>query len=128
MAMRQSSSGGDTGPSQLPGDRGGSLLKALSNAGIAVVYCDPGMRIVWYENLPSAWSAQPLGRRLTEILPRSVADQLLLARAETERAANSRRIEICIPNGIEDHWYAVWVELDRAEDKICGVIVTAVDI
>ncbi|MBS3650542.1 PAS domain-containing protein [Pseudaminobacter sp. 19-2017] len=110
--------------------RGGSLLKALANTGISVVYCDLDFRVVWAENVPSIWSTEPVeGRFLHEFLEEEASDQLMSTRKEVIASGVTQKVEICIPADDGANWFAVWVDSDRAPSgEVVGIMATAVDI
>ncbi|MDQ6433587.1 HWE histidine kinase domain-containing protein [Mesorhizobium sp. LHD-90] len=111
-------------------DRGSSLLRALSNTGISITYCDLEFKVVWAENIPSAWSRHPVdGKQLTDFLPSGVANDLIRAKHDVVATGVSRKLEICIPAEGGSAWFAIWLDVDRTpEGEICGVMATAVDI
>lgn len=111
-------------------DRGGSLLKALSNAGITAIYFDMDLRAVWAENVPSTWSQQPIeGRSLHAFLPHDAAADLVRAKQEVIANGVSRRLEVSMPADDGAIWFSVWVDADRSPSgDILGITTTAVDI
>lgn len=111
-------------------DRGGSLLKALSNAGITVIYFDSDLRVVWAENVPATWSQRPIdGCLLDAFLPYDAAADLIRAKQEVIASGVSRRLEISLPAHDGAIWFAVWVDADRSPTgDILGITTTAVDV
>jgi two-component sensor histidine kinase len=119
--------GGD--PIENP-DRGKSLLRAISNTGISVLYCHPSLRIIWAENVPRTWSDSDVaGRYCHEFLPGPVAERLTEAKRSALAGATPHHLEISIPGADGAFWYSVWVDPDGDGDgKVQGIVMTAVDI
>ena len=107
-----------------------SLLKALSNTGISITYCDLDFRVIWAENIPPAWSSHPVeGLHLREFLPTNVAADLTRAKHEVMSTGVSRKLEIGIPAEGGANWFSLWIDVDRSPDgRMLGIMTTAVDI
>ena len=108
----------------------GSLIRALSNTGITVIYFDVGLRVVWSENIPASWSARPVeGLLLGDFMQVDATAQLVRAKHDVIANGTSRKIEISLPNDEGADWFTVWVDADRAPDgTISGIMATAVNI
>jgi two-component sensor histidine kinase len=117
-------------PTSSTPDRDGSLLKALSNTGISITYCDLDLHVLWAENIPSAWSERPVeGLQLRDFLPHTIAADLARAKHEVISTGVSRKLEIGIPAEGGASWFSVWLDVDRSSDgRILGIMTTAVDI
>ena len=108
----------------------GSLVRALSNTGITVVYFDLGLRVVWAENVPGVWSDDNVtGQSLDAFMPLEATEKLVLAKQQVIADGAPRKIEIAVPHTRGDSWFTVWIDADRAGDSgVSGIVVTAVDI
>jgi two-component sensor histidine kinase len=111
-------------------DRGGSLLRALANTGISVIYFDPDLRVKWAENLAHVWSTEAIeGQLLTDFLSGEVAADLARAKQEVINSGSSRTLEMSLPAEDGARWFSVWVDSDRsASGKVLGIVTTAADI
>ena len=110
-------------------DRHHSLMTALANAGIFVVYFQPDLRVVWAENVPRAWSTVSIQDRfVSDFVPPDVADELSRVKQDLVGSGLSRALEICLPMD-GPRWFSVWMDSDRsASGRILGIVMTAVDI
>lgn len=108
---------------------GRSLLRALSNTGISVLYQDPELRVVWSQNVPAAWSSGDLiGKTDRDFLPRDEAERVIAAKKAVFSSGKPDNLELKVEVGGTPFWYEVWVDADRWDNAIVGVITTAVDI
>ncbi|PSJ63427.1 histidine kinase [Mesorhizobium ephedrae] len=116
--------------SRTTSDRGSSLLKALSNTGISVIYFDLDLRVVWTENLPPAWADRPIeGLPVGEFLAADAAAALSLAKQEVLSSGLSQTLEMSLPDDDGARWFSVWIDSDwSAKDEALGIVTTAVDI
>jgi two-component sensor histidine kinase len=108
----------------------GSLVRALSNTGITVIYFDLGLRVVWSENVPGLWSEDDVtGQSLGDFMPFEATDKLVLAKEQVIADGAPRMVEISVPHRRGDSWFTVWIDADGAEESgMGGVVMTAVDI
>lgn len=110
-------------------DRGGSLLRALLNTGISVVYFKLDLRVAWAENVPAVWSTEAIeGQRLGDFLPADIATELSRVKQDIIASGISRSLEICLPvDG--SRWFSIWIDSDRSNSgELLGLVMTAVDI
>ena len=107
-----------------------SLVRALSNSGIVVVYFDLGLRVVWAENVPGVWSEDDVtGQPLGDFMPVEATEKLVLAKQQVIADGAPRKVEISVAHRRGDSWFTVWIDADRAGDSgVSGIVVTAVDI
>ena len=93
---------------------GRSLLHALRNTGISVLYQDRELRVLWAQNLPPAWSSADIsGRTDHDFLPTSQAERLAAAKRKVIATANPESLEVSFPNREGARWFAVWIENTR---------------
>lgn len=119
-------------PSSLPAakeDRGRSLLHALRNTGITVLYQDTGLRVLWAENMPAAWSAEEIiGKTDGEFLPAAQAQIVQAAKARVLQSLEPERVEVSLPHSGGSLWFEVWIDADQgANGEVHGLVTTAVD-
>jgi two-component sensor histidine kinase len=109
---------------------GRSLLHALRNTGISVLYQDRELRVLWAQNLPPAWSMTDIsGRTDHDFLPSSQAERLIAAKRKVIATANPESLEISFPNREGARWFAIWIDADKSPDEaVQAVVTTAVDI
>jgi two-component sensor histidine kinase len=108
---------------------GRSLVRALTNTGISVLYQDPDLRVLWARNVPPAWAAGDL-RGLTDadFLPASEADRTLAAKHAALDDGTPAGLEIRVPGADGPRWFKIWIDADRHNGGVRGVVTTAVDI
>lgn len=123
--------GTDLHPSALAADydRGRSLLHALRNTGITVLYQDPALRVLWAENMPATWSVEEIiGKTDSDFLPAAQAELTLAAKNRVLVSLQPERIEINIPHRGGSLWFDVWLDVDQGPDgKVQGIVTTAVN-
>lgn len=109
---------------------GRSLLHALRNTGISVLYQDRELRVLWAQNLPPAWSSADIsGRTDHDFLPPSQAERLTAAKRKVIATAHPESLEVSIPNREGARWFTVWIDADKSpEGTVQAVVTTAVDI
>ena len=108
------------------------LLHALRNTAVSVLYQHPDLRVIWAQNVPSAWSSDSIvGKSDSDFLPPSVAATVTAAKRAVLSRAEPERLEICIqgiPGGREDQWFELWIDADVASDgAVRGIATTAVE-
>lgn len=110
-------------------DRSRSLLHALRNTGITVLYQDLNLQVLWAENMPATWSAEDvIGKTDSDFLPTAQAELALSAKERVLASLQQERIEISIPHSGGSLWFDVWIDADQEQDgTVQGVITTAVD-
>lgn len=110
-------------------DHNGSLLRALSNTGVSVLYCDPEYRLVWAVNVPPVWSRDEVGSRtFHDFLPAEPAEQITAA-LRTAASGKPQILDVSLPDAHGMRWFSVWIDLDRSRtDDPGGLIVTVVDV
>lgn len=108
---------------------GRSLLRALDNTGISVLYQDPELRVLWARNVPSSWSTGDLfGATDDQFLPAAEAQRLIRAKKAVLESGHPQSLEINVPADGGAKWFNIWIDADRNEDLLGGVVTTAVDI
>ncbi|RUM97669.1 histidine kinase [Pseudaminobacter arsenicus] len=117
------------GAPEVEHDRGRSLLHALRNTGITVLYQDLDLRVLWAENMPATWSAEEIiGKTDSDFLPAAQAELALSAKDRVLASLHPERIEISIPHSGGALWFDVWIDADQGPDgTVQGIVTTAVD-
>lgn len=128
---RKRNNGGDARSRERAAEnnRGHSLLHALRNTGITVLYQDRDLRVVWAENMPATWSADEIiGKTDSEFLPEAQAELAEAAKKRVLASLQAERIELTIPHRDGPLCFDVWIDADQAPDGAAqGVVTTAVD-
>jgi two-component sensor histidine kinase len=105
-----------------------SLVKALENCGISVIYQDLAGHVVWAQNAPDGWSSVVAGARDKDFLPDKEAERVWNVKQDVLASGTSRTIQIAVPDGRGSAWFDLWVDADRAEDgAVRGLLTTAVE-
>ncbi len=108
---------------------GSSLVRAIGNIGVSVIYQGLDLRIVWSKNFPEAWSTgDPTNTTDRDFLPHDVADQLVELKKRVIDTLNPARAEISVPfeNGVR--WFDIWIDADPVPGGMArGVITTAIE-
>lgn len=108
---------------------GRSLVRALNNTGISVLYQDSDLKVVWARNVPPAWHAGDLsGLTDTDFLPASESSRTLAAKRAALGDGTPAGLEIRVPDAEGPRWFKLWIDADRHNDGVRGVVTTAVDI
>jgi two-component sensor histidine kinase len=117
-------------PYHVSAERGAGLVRALSNTGISVLYCDPQLRIIWAENVTPIWSREDVcGKSEHDFLPPDMAERLLASKRTALSTGRPQRLEVSVPepNGIR--WFSLCIDTDLSADGVVlGLITTACDI
>ncbi len=110
-------------------DLGPSLIRAIGNIGVSVIYQGLDLRIIWSQNFPEAWSdGDPTNATDGDFLPQAVAEQLIELKTRAIDRLNSSRIEISIPFGNGARWFDIWIDADTdSAGNARGVITTAIE-
>lgn len=112
--------------------RGPMLSRAISNAGIIVLYQDRDLRFVWVEGNASSWwwSRSPVGLSEHGILPAAEADHVVAVKRRCIDQGTEQRIEIRVADGGDGpRWFELWIDPHRdGSDAVVGLITTAVEI
>jgi two-component sensor histidine kinase len=108
------------------------LLRALRNTAVSVLYQNPDLRVIWAQNVPSAWSSgSVVGQLDSDFLPPQAAASIIAAKRAVLSGAPPDRLEINIPGMAgerEDQWFDLWIDADIAPDgEVRGIITTAVE-
>lgn len=109
---------------------GRSLLRALDNTGISVLYQDTDLRVLWARNIPPAWAAagELAGSTDTDFLPQSESQRTVAAKRLALDNGTPSGLEIRVPARDGPRWFKIWVDADRQNGDVRGVVTTAVDI
>lgn len=107
-----------------------SLLRAIHNSNVFVLYQSPDLAYVWAENLPDAWSAQwHVGVYDHELVQEAMAARLAAAKATVLETGQPQRVEICLSHGEGSRWFELSIDSDHNDSgAIIGVVSTGVDI
>ena len=94
------------------------LLHALRNTAVSVVYQHPDLRVIWAQNVPSAWSCESIvGKSDRDFLPPDIAATVAAAKRAVLSRAEPERLEICIP-GIPGDIFLEQMKNDHSVNKI----------
>jgi len=108
---------------------GRSLVRALNNTGISVLYQDSGLKVVWARNVPPAWHAGDLtGLTDDDFLPAAEAGRTLAAKRAALGEGTPAGLDICVPDAEGPRWFKLWIDADRHNGGVRGVVTTAIDI
>lgn len=108
---------------------GRSLLRALNNTGISVLYQDSDLRVLWARNVPPSWSTGDLfGATDDQFLPAAEAQRLIRAKTTVLESGHPQSLEISVPADDGAKWFNIWIDADRSEGLVGGIVTTAVDI
>lgn len=108
------------------------LLRALRNTAVSVFYQNHDLRVIWAQNVPSAWaSGNIVGMLDGDFLPSQAATPVIAAKRAVLLGATPDRLEICIPGmpgEREDQWFDLWIDADTGPDgEVRGIVTTAVE-
>lgn len=109
---------------------GRSLVRALDNTGILVLYQDPDLKVVWARNIPDSWARRDLsGLTDVQFLPEEEASRVVSAKRETLASGDPTSLEVRVQAPAGPRWFKFWIDADRhGDDGPVGVVTTAVDI
>jgi two-component sensor histidine kinase len=109
-----------------------SLLRALRNTAVSVVYQDTNLRVVWARNVPPSWSIGSLvGQNDDDFLPAHAAKMVRESKLAVLAGSGPQHLEIHVPpaHRQSDKWFNLWVDADKGPDgEIRGIVTTAVEI
>lgn len=107
-----------------------SLLRAIRNSNIAVFYQTPDLCYAWAENVPAFWQlCWQAGISEQDLMPRPIAEKLMLAKARLLQNGEAQRLEIAFTEKNNPRWYEFFIDLDKDENgAIIGIVTTAVEI
>jgi two-component sensor histidine kinase len=110
---------------------GRSLLRALRNTDVSVLYQDCDLRYVWGQSVDSPlWSVGNLvGATDLDIMPPGAAERVRAVKETVLSSGKPDRLELQLahPEGVR--WFDVWIDADRDENgQIHGIITTALEI
>jgi two-component sensor histidine kinase len=108
---------------------GRSLLRALRNTGIIVIYQNHALEVLWSQNVPEDWSDTPItGRTDDDFLPPAAVEPLATLKRSVLKTGQPERTELRFDRGTEPRWYDVWIDADSHGDTARGVVTTMVDV
>lgn len=109
-----------------------SLLRALRNTAVSVLYQSPDLSVRWARNVPPSWSTGSLiGQTDQDFLPHHEAKAVVDSKLTVLAGAGPQRLEIHVPStpGHRDKWFNLWIDADKGRaGDIRGLITTAVEI
>src|SRR5690349_1200834 len=107
-----------------------SLLKALRHTGISLIYQDLALKVVWAQNVPTAWGEGDLvGLTDEEFLPDGEASRVVAMKQAVCRSGEAQNLEISVQHGANVNWYELSVDADKdADGAVSGIITTAIDV
>ncbi|MBX3584813.1 MAG: sensor histidine kinase [Rhizobiaceae bacterium] len=112
-----------------------SMLSALRNTAVSVLYQNPELRVTWAQNIPASWSTgSVIGLSDVDFLPSPAAESVIAAKTEvlngSGRNNQPRNLEICVPGHSQNggQWFALWIDADVGpQGEIRGIVTTAVE-
>jgi two-component sensor histidine kinase len=106
-----------------------SLVRALRNTEITVLYQDRDLKYLWAENVPSVWGTGSIvGLTDADFLPEGEAARLTEAKREALQTGAPKRLEIRIADPDGNRWFDVWIDADgEAPGDVRGIVTTAVE-
>lgn len=116
-------------PAQAGFDR--VLLRALHNTSVSVLYLDRDLNCLWTENPPGGWIGDALcggGDAGTSLLSCEDSARLLAARNAALSGVERSHLEMRFPDPGGVRWFEIWIDADRVDDEVRGVITTAVEV
>ncbi|WP_183432907.1 PAS domain-containing sensor histidine kinase [Mesorhizobium sp. RMAD-H1] len=119
-----------TQPDLQEGSRLRSLLRAIRNSNVCVLYQTADLAYVWAENLPDIWvDVWHVGVYDQELMQESMAAKLGVAKRSVLETGEPQSVEIAVPHGDQLRWFELSIDCDRDDDNATiGVVTTAVDI
>ncbi|WP_420961662.1 sensor histidine kinase [Brucella sp. IR073] len=107
-----------------------SLVQAIRNSDVFVLYQSPDLSYVWAENLPEVWSdLWREGIQDEDLVQEAVTARLAAAKQAVLETGGLQRVEICLSHGDELRWFELSIDSDRDENgAIIGIVTTGVDI
>ncbi|TKT75303.1 PAS domain-containing sensor histidine kinase [Aquamicrobium sp. LC103] len=108
---------------------GRSLVRALRNTGIIVIYQNVDLDVTWAQNVPLAWSSGDLrGQTDREFMPENVAERIIELKKAVLSSGMPQKFEF--RDGMEDggRWFDMWIDADHDEDGATfGIVSTIVE-
>ncbi len=109
-------------------EAGAGVFRALRHTGVSIFYQDPELRILWAENVPRAWAQGDVsGLTDADFLPDEAAGRLITAKRAVLRSGRMETLEIHIPDRHGTRWFDVWIDADRQDEAVAGIVTTAVE-
>lgn len=111
-------------------ESGRSLMRALRNTDISILYQDLSLHVAWHQNVPSCWSGEDItGRTDADFLPAEAAERMTAAKEIVRASGEPHTMEISVPDGSDVFWYEISIDADKTpEGVVAGLITTAVDV
>jgi len=109
------------------GQLGRALMHALRNAGVAVLYQDRDLKIVWGRNMRAPWMAGT-GESAENLLPAAQTERLDTARRNVVATGKPERFEIGLPAEDGMRWFEIWIDPDLDDSgAVQGIVTTKVE-
>ncbi|MDP3898284.1 MAG: HWE histidine kinase domain-containing protein [Mesorhizobium sp.] len=106
-----------------------NLLRALKNAGVAVLLQDRDLRYVSAENAPPNWyRGSIIGLSDRNIFPPHEAERLRLAKLDVLRTGQAARLEIALSESDGTRWYDLWLDPESSGPDVVGIVTTAIEV
>ena len=108
---------------------GRSLIRALGNTGITVIYQDPDLRVAWAHNVPGIWQVTEItGLRDEDYLGAADLNKVLALKRQLLEDGKPCRLEMRQKVESGNRWYDVWLDADRGPNgQVLGVVTTLVE-
>lgn len=107
-----------------------SLLRAVRNSSVCVLYQTPTLLYAWGENIPALWQdSWKVGGTDLSFLPDHAAGRLEVAKKQVLDDGTPRTVELAVNEGRETRWFEFYIDCDREEnDKILGIVTTVLEV
>jgi two-component sensor histidine kinase len=108
---------------------GRSLVRALGNTGITVIYQDRDLRVTWAQNIPATWGHQDvIGLTDEEYLPAVDRGRIVELKHAVLADGTPQRLEMRQSIETGSRWYDMWLDADRdSKGNVVGVVTTLVE-
>jgi len=119
-----------TQPDRREGSRLRSLLRAIRNSNVCVLYQTSDLAYVWAENLPDMWAdVWHVGVYDHELIQEPMAAKLAAAKRAVLDTGEPQSVEIEVSQDDQLRWFELSIDCDRDDDGAAiGVVTTAVDV
>lgn len=108
---------------------GRSLIRALGNTGITVIYQDPDLRVAWAHNVPAIWPTTEItGLYDEDYLAAADVRKVQALKQQLLQDGKPRRFEMRQKVDAGNRWYDVWLDADHGTDgRVLGIVTTLVE-
>lgn len=115
-----------------------TLLRAIHNSNVSVLYQSPDLHYLWFENLPRCWNISLPSDMVsslspppddTTLMPPAIASRLIAAKKILLEKNEAQRLEISFDYDRNLRWYEFFIDTDKDNTgRTIGIVTTAVEI